>query len=173
EAIRRVNVPAVNRVASKFLVAENSVTATLIPKPSGEPVSSKGFGGGEQLTSQPARGVSLPAWAESALSSLQVPRLSTAWTDTTLPNKLRLIVRTERTSPTVTVLGHVRHEPDLQAPSGKDGVDSVLGELFSYGTTHLDRLAFQKALDDIAANETAGYDFSVRVLKDYLSRGVE
>ena len=44
--------------------------------------------------------------------------------------------------------------------AGKDGVADVLGELFSYGTTTLDRLAFQKALDDIAANETAGYDFS-------------
>ena len=49
----------------------------------------------------------------------------------------------------------------------------MLGELFSYGTTSLDRLAFQKALDDIAATETAGYDFSVRVLKPDFSRGVE
>jgi zinc protease len=34
-------------------------------------------------------------------------------------------------------------------------------------------LAFQKALDDIAANETAGFDFSVQVLKENFSRGVE
>jgi zinc protease len=37
----------------------------------------------------------------------------------------------------------------------------------------LDRLAFQKALDDIAANETAGHDFSLRVLKQDFSRGVQ
>jgi zinc protease len=37
----------------------------------------------------------------------------------------------------------------------------------------LDRLAFQKALDDIAANESAGYNFSLKVLKDHFSRGVE
>ena len=37
----------------------------------------------------------------------------------------------------------------------------------------MDRLAFQKALDDIAANESAGYGFSLDVLKDHFSRGVE
>jgi zinc protease len=173
EAIRRVTVADVDRVARQYLLAERSITATLVPKPSGEPVSSKGFGGSEQLTSAPARPVDLPSWAESALSSLRVPPSALTWTDSTLPNKLRLIVKKEQASPTVTVLGNVRHEPRLQTPPGKDGVAEVLGELFSYGTTHLDRLAFQKALDDIAANETAGYDFSVRVLKADFSRGVE
>jgi zinc protease len=48
-----------------------------------------------------------------------------------------------------------------------------LGSLFSYGTRTLDRLAFSKALDDIAANETAGYTFSVTILKSDFSRGVE
>jgi zinc protease len=45
--------------------------------------------------------------------------------------------------------------------------------LLSYGTQSLDRLAFQKAVDDIAANETAGFNFSVDVLKEHFSRGVE
>jgi zinc protease len=173
EAIRRVTVADVNRVAKQFLAADNSITATLVPTPAGGPVSSKGFGGGEQTTSAPTKPVVLPSWAESALSVIEVPKLTSAWTDTTLPNKLRLIVKTERTSPTITVLGGVRHEPSLQTPAGKDGVADVLNDLFSYGTTHLDRLAFQKALDDIAANETAGYDFSVRVLKTDFSRGVQ
>jgi zinc protease len=173
DAIRRVTVADVNRIAREYLVASNSITATLVPAPSGEAVASKGFGGSEQLTSAPTKPVTLPSWAESALSAVRVPQLAATWSDTTLPNALRLIVKTEKTSPTITVLGNVRHEPKLQAPSGKDGVDDVLGELFSYGTTTLDRLAFQKALDDIAANETAGYDFSVKVLKADFSRGVE
>ena len=143
------------------------------PEPSDEPVASKGFGGSEQLTSAPTRPVTLPSWAESALSSLRTPRLPPTWTETTLPNDLRLIVKTEHTSPTVTLLGSVRHEPRLQTPTNQDGVDDVLGELFAYGTTTRDRLAFQTALDDIAANETAGYDFSVRVLTAGFSRGVE
>jgi zinc protease len=173
EAIRRVTVADVNRVATRYLVDVNSVTATLVPKPTGEPISGKGFGGTEQLTSAPTKPVALPAWAEAALSSLRVPPLAATWSDTALANKLRVIVKTEKTSPTITVLGNIRHEPTLQEPPGKDGVSDVLDEMFSYGTTTLDRLAFQKALDDIAANETAGYDFSVRILKADLSRGVE
>jgi zinc protease len=49
----------------------------------------------------------------------------------------------------------------------------VLEGLYSYGTTSLDRIAFQKALDDIAANESAGYRFSLSVLKENFSRGVQ
>jgi zinc protease len=173
EAVRRVTAADVNRVAKQYLMADNSITATLIPKPSGEPVSSKGFGGGEQLTSAPTKPVTLPSWAASVLSSLQIPTIKATWTESTLPNGIRLIVKTEKTSPTVTVLGNVRHEPRLQTPRGKDGVADVLGELFSYGTTTLDRLSFQKAIDDIAASETAGYDFSLKVLKGDFPRGVE
>src|SRR5205823_414841 len=49
----------------------------------------------------------------------------------------------------------------------------VLEGVFSYGTKTLDRLAFQKALDDIAASESAGANFSLKVLKQDFSRGVE
>ena len=173
DAIRKVTLADVNRVARQYLVPDDSITATLVPKPSGEPVSSKGFGGGEQLTSAPTKPVVLPPWAESALASLQVPAQSVTWTESMLPNKIRLIVKTDATSPTITVIGNVRHEPKLEVPRSKDGVADVLDELFSYGTTTRDRLAFQKALDDIAATETAGYDFSLKVLKGDFSKGVE
>lgn len=172
DAIRKVSVEDVNRVARQYLVEQNSIVAVLAPKPSGEPVASKGFGGGEQLTSAPTKPVTLPSWAAS-VQSIRVPQEQTTWTDATLPNKLRLIVKTDRTSPTVTVVGNVRHEQQLQAPRGKDGIADVLGDLFSYGTTTRDRLTFQKDLDDIAATETAGYDFSLKVLKADFSRGTE
>jgi zinc protease len=173
EAIRRVSVADVNRVAMQFLRDDNSITATLVPKPSNEETSEKGFGGGESLTSAPAKPVQLPAWAESALASIRVPTVNPTWSDVTLPNKIRLIVKSDATSPTVTVVGNIRHETSLQEQSGKEGVSDVLDELFSYGTTSLDRNAFQKALDDIAASETAGYDFSLRVPKTDFVRGVE
>jgi zinc protease len=48
----------------------------------------------------------------------------------------------------------------------------VLSDLFSYGTTSLDRIAFQKALDDIGANESAGTHFSLEVLTKYFDRGL-
>ena len=90
-----------------------------------------------------------------------------------LPNGIRLIVRTDRTSPTVTLVGEVKHNGDLQTPQGQEGLGSVLGELYSYGTQSMDRLTFQKALDDISANESAGARFSLSVLKEYFSKGVQ
>ena len=172
-AIRRVTPDDVNRVAREFLNDSNSVVATLVPKAAGEPVASKGFGGAEQLTPAPSKPVALPAWAESALAKLRLPPDPPQSADLRLPNLLRLIVRTDTSSPTVTVLGNVRHEASLQAAAGKEGVGDVLEELFSYGTIHLDRLAFRKALDDITASESAGYDFSLQVLKADFPRGVE
>ena len=82
-------------------------------------------------------------------------------------------MRTDTTSPTVTVVGEVKHDSDLQTPAGEEGVEQRSGRAYSYGTQTLDRLAFQKALDDIAANESAGFEFSLSVLKEYFSRGVE
>jgi zinc protease len=173
QAMKEVKLADVNRLAQTLLVDQNAITAILKPVPTGEAVSQKGFGGTEQLTSSPTKPVALPSWAESRLLALSIPALDTSWTDTTLSNGVRLIVKTDKTSPTVTVLGNVHHNEVLQADAGKEGVDDVLGELFSYGTETLDRLAFQKALDDIAANEAPGFEFSLRVLKQDFSRGVQ
>ena len=172
-AIRAVKVADVNRVAKQFLVEQNSVIGVLKPVPAGGPVSSKGFGGEEKVTSAPTKPVALPTWASEKLSSLDIPKAELNAVDTKLGNGLRLIVKTVKTSPTITVLGNVRHEPDLETPPGKEGAAGVLEDLFSYGTKTLDRLAFQKALDDIAANESAGFNFSLRILKNDFSRGVE
>jgi zinc protease len=172
-AIQRVTLDDVNRVARQYLSAASSITATLKPVPTGQPVASKGFGGAEQVTAPPTAPVQLPPWASADLGRLEVSSEPMDVTDSTLPNGLRLIVRTDRTSPTVSVSGSVKHDFGLQTPRGKDGVSEVLGSLFSYGTQTLDRLAFSKALDDIAANETAGYSFAVTVLKSDFSRGVE
>jgi zinc protease len=172
-AIQRVTALDVDRVARRYLTAAGSITATLKPVPSGQPVASKGFGGAEQVTAPPTAAVQLPSWASADLARLEMPSESMQVSDSTLPNGLRLIVRTDRTSPTIAVSGSVKHDFGLQTPPGKDGISEVLGSLFSYGTRTLDRLAFSKALDDIAANETAGYSFSVTVLKADFSRGVE
>jgi zinc protease len=173
EAIRRVTLADVNRVAKQFLLNHNSITATLKPVPTGQPVSGKGYGGAEEVTSAPTKPVELPAWAAGALAQLKVPADHVTESDTVLPNGLRLIVKTDRTSPTISVVGSVKHNGDLQTPAGQEGISQILEGLFSYGTQTLDRLAFQKALDDIAANERPGYNFSVKVLKDKFSRGVQ
>ena len=53
------------------------------------------------------------------------------------------------------------------------GGGDVLEQLLTYGSTTLDRIAFQKALDDIAAQEEAGTNFSLHVLKEHFDRGVQ
>ena len=173
EAMKRVTVEDVNRVAKTYLVDQGSITATLKPSPSGEPIASNGFGGAEQLTASPTKPVQLPEWASSRLLTLEIPPAEPKPADMTLPNGLRLIVRNVKITPTVTVIGNVRNDPQVQTPSGKDGVARVLENLFSYGTKDLDRLSFQKALDDIAADESGGYEFSLQVLKQDFTRGVQ
>ena len=173
KAMKRVTVEDVNRLAKAYLVDQASITAELKPAPSGDAVASNGFGGGEQVTAPPSKPVELPSWASAQLLALKLPAPQPAATDVTLPNGLRLIVRTVKVTPTVTLVGNIRHDPQMETPAGQDGVDRVLDDLFSYGTKTLDRLAFQKALDDLAANESAGFEFSLQVLKQNFDRGVQ
>jgi zinc protease len=172
-AIKRVTVEDVNRVARAYLMNDHAVTAVLTPKPSGKPVASKGFGGGESFAPKQTEAVALPAWAKKAAELPALPASTVHPSVMILPNGIRLIVQKEKISPTVTVIGRIKSNPDLQTPTGKDGVDEILGELFSYGTTSLDRVAFQKAQDDIAADVSAGTSFSLQVLSDHFSRGME
>ena len=173
EAMKKVTVADVNRVAKTYLSVQSAIVATLKPAAPGEAVASKGFGGAEVTTAAPTRPVALPNWAEASVKRLKVPRAHVHPADLTLSNGLRLIVRTEKASPTVTVIGSVKHEPVLQTPAAKEGADEVLAELFSYGTETRDRLAFQEALDDIAASESGGMSFNLKVLKQDFAKGVE
>lgn len=171
--IRKVTVADVDRVAKKYLAADGSVTAILTPSSSGEPVSSRGFGGKESFTPSHAPAVKLPDWAARALHEIQVPKSSVDPTVSTLPNGLRLIVQPSDASRTVSVHGEVRNQPDLSVPEGQEGVDQVLGQLFSYGTDKLDRTAFNRALDEIGASESAGTDFGLQVLRTHFDRGLQ
>ena len=173
DAMKRVTADDVNRAAKNYLVDQQSIAATLQPVPSGAPVASSGFGGSENLTSAPAKPVALPSWAEATLNSLAVPKQEIHPVDTTLSNGVRLIVLSAAAAPTVAIAGSIKHESKLETPAGKDGVADVVDGLFSYGTKTLDRIAFQKALDDIGASESGGADFSLRVLKQDFSRGVQ
>ena len=172
-AIAKVTTDDVNRIAKTYLDPSLAVTVNLVPKPSGKAVASKGFGGAEQGALQPKVAVELPAFARAKLADLEIPPSTLAPTDERLPNGLRLIVQPASASDTVTVVGQIAHQDALQQPAGKDGVDDVLDGLFSYGTTSLDRLAYQKALDDIAAQASAGTAFSLQVLRTHFDDGVK
>jgi zinc protease len=173
DAIARVTVDDVNRAAKRYLDMNNSVTAIMTPQPSGKPVSAKGFGGTESLALPQSGNVTLPSWAGDALARLTIPKSKLNTTQKTLANGITLIVQPSSISRTVSIYGHIKNRPVLQAPKGKEGIDSVLSGLFDYGTENLDRQAFQKALDDIAADVSVGTDFSLEVLKDHFDQGAK
>jgi zinc protease len=170
---RAVTAADVNRVAKKYLDFDHAISAILTPTPSDKPISSKSFGGGESLISTKNANVKLPSWAKKITEGLPVPATTLHPSVTILPNGIKLIVQPETVSDTVSIYGRVKNNPKVQVPQGQDGVDQVLDQLFAYGTKSLDRLAFQKALDDIGANESAGADFSLQVLPDQFERGVQ
>jgi zinc protease len=173
QAIQRVTADDVNRVARQYLKPDQAITAILTPEVSGKPVAAKPPGGVESLMPKNAKPVPLPDWAARALQRLSVPKSTLTPTVTTLPNGLRLIVQPTNISRTVSVNGRIRNKPEMEAPQGQEGVDQVLDQLFAYGTTSLDRLVFQAALDEIGASESAGTDFSLDVLADQFERGVQ
>ena len=62
-----------------------------------------------------------------------------------LDNGITLVVQPEPVSKTVTIYGHVDHDDDMQEPQGQEGVGRLLGTLFDYGTTSLDRAEFPQS----------------------------
>jgi len=172
-AIRQVTVADVNRVAKTYLDFDHAISAILTPQPSDKPISSKTFGGQENFASAKNTNVKLPPWAKQLTEQLPVPTSTLNPFVTNLPNGIKLVVQPELVSDTVSVYGRVKNNAKVQMPEGQDGVDQALDKLFSYGTKSLDRLAFQKALDDIGANESAGADFSLQVTSDQFERGVQ
>lgn len=173
QAIEAVTPAAVNALAKRTFEPAHAVTAILTPESSGKPVAGKGFGGAESFASSPDKPVTLPDWAVQAFAKLELPRSTIHPFDYTLPNGLRLIVQPEDISDTVTVYGRIHTNQDLQAAAGDDGVADVLGGLFPFGSTHLDRLQLQQALDAISAKESAGTSFSLAVPAAHFAEGVQ
>ena len=173
--IEKVTVADVNRVAHEYLNLDQAISAVMLPKGSGKPVSSGGggFGGQESISLGEAKPTPLPEWAQAAVMRLTVPAVTMHPVVTHLPNGLTLVVQSEDVSDTVTVFGHIRNRPEVQAPHGQEGVSNLLGELLTYGSQRLDRLAFQRALDDIGAEARAGTDFTAVTLTSGFDRSVE
>jgi len=173
EQIRNVSVDDVDRVARKYLTPQQRVTIVLTPDPDGKrPPNSLGFGGSESFAGNEKLDVPLPEWAAQPLARLEMPRWTLEPVAMKLANGISLIVQPEAVSKTVTVVGHVDHNAGLQEPEHQEGVGRLLSALFDYGSTSLDRTAFHKALDAIAARESAGTDFSLSVPSDAFDRGM-
>ena len=169
--IEKVTVADVNRVARKYLDLDHAVQAFTLPQGSGKPVAAGTFGGQESISLGEAKPTALPGWAQAAIAKLAVPPATRAPVVSTLPNGITLIVQPEDVSDTISIYGHVRNRPETEAPPGKQGVSLVLEQLFPFGTETHDREAFQEALDELGAAETAGSDFQIQMLAKDFDRG--
>jgi zinc protease len=173
DALAAVTPAMVDALAKATFDPAQSVTAILTPQSSGKPIEGKGFGGAETFAASPDKPVQLPDWAEQSFAKLEVPRSSLAPVSYTLANGLKLIVQPEAISDTVELFGRVRTNQDLQAPPGEDGIGDVLEGLFPFGTTSLNRLQFQQALDEISASVAAGPNFSLAVPSANFAQGLK
>ncbi len=173
-AVRRVTVEDVNRIARACLRNEKAVVGILVPHESGKPVAPSGdFQRTESFGPQQTETVALPDWARGVTRLPPVPSSRVHPKVVVLPNGLRVIIQPQSVSDTVTLYGRVKNTPELQEPKGREGVTEVLEGLFSYGTTTHDRLAFQREVDEIAAEIEVGRSFSLEVLSDAFDRGAE
>ncbi len=171
--LEKVSLADVNSVAKKYLDEHHAIVTILTPQSSGKPISRKSFGGQESFAPKNPKPVELPVWAKSALERLNVPSSVVNPMVYKLSNGIKLIVQKETVSNTVSVYGSIKNNSDLETPKGKDGASSILDQLFEYGSKTLDRVAFQKALDDIGADESAGTGFRLNVLANHFDKGMQ
>jgi zinc protease len=172
-AYKRVTVADVNRLFRSDLANDKVVAAYAVPKNLGNMSAGGGQMAKEVNSIPPSKHEALPVWARNVLAHLRVPKQTLQPVQTRLPNGLRLIVQPDHSTSTVTVTGEIENDEQVQAPVGKEGVGSLTDDLFNYGTADLDRLAYQRALDAIAANESAGTSFSVQALSGSFERATQ
>ncbi len=172
--LQKVTPADVDRVARQYLKDDARITVILTPSENGErPPESSGFGGSEKFAGNDKLDVPLPDWATKDLGKLEMPHWTLDPVTMKLDNGITLVVQPETISKTVTVVGHVDHDDDLQEPKGKEGAGKLLDALFDYGTQTLDRSAFHKELDAIAASQSGGADFALAVPSDAFDRGMQ
>lgn len=171
-AIAHVTTADVNRVARQYL-GVTPVRAYAVPKNSGEVGGGPTGKAAENNTIVPSHREPLPSWATSLLTNLHVPKDTTNPTVSELPNGIRLIVQPEDLTHTVVLRGAIKNTPQLEEKAGKDGVASLTSTLLDYGTATYDRLAYQRQLDAIAADVSAGSSFGLDVTTQNFDRGVQ
>ncbi len=172
-AMKSVTVADVNRVFRAYIDPDRAIVAYAVPKNLGKVGTGASSPAKENNTLTPQKSEPLPAWARVAFANVQVPQQTIAPVSMNLSNGMRLIVQPEHVTRTIEVHGAVAGNEAIQAPAAKQGVADVVAGLFPFGTTTYSRIALRQELDRIAADVTAGTDFSLRVLSDKFDRGVQ
>jgi zinc protease len=172
-AFANVTTADVDRVLRTYLDNAHVIAAYAVPKNTGK---MSGGGGGQAKENNmipPSKHEPLPVWASHVLDDLKVPAKTLNPTSMTLSNGVRLIVQPESITKTVVVSGHIENDPFLEEPANERGINDITTQLFPFGTTTYDRLAYQAELDKISATVQAGTDFSLSVLSHDVDRGVQ
>jgi zinc protease len=172
-AISAVTKADVDAVAHDYLIADTASTGYAIPKVGDAAAGGQDTAGasGETKTTRTTN-EPLPPWALASLAHLKVPERTIAPVTYTLPNGLRLVVQTERASPSIALAGLVLHNAGLEETAGTRGVQSLVDALMPFGTTSLTRLEYQAKLDAISATVSNGYSFSLDVPSENIESGL-
>ncbi|GBR03397.1 insulinase family protein [Asaia siamensis] len=163
KAYRGVTLEQVNALAARLLDPAHAVTGILTPS-GGKSPQIGGAKGPESLLPPPSKNITLPDWAATALADLPKPEPLSLPARYTLKNGITLLVQPEHVSHTIRLYGSIRHNSYLQQPKGKEGVADLTSDLFLFGSTSHDRLAFAAALDALASDASGGVSFSLSTL---------
>jgi zinc protease len=164
QLLAKVTLADVNRVAKRYLDPHRAIVGALTPSPGASQnaaPSSPQQVGEKPLEVKPAT-THLPDWAQALVDKVEAEPSQLAPVQTKLPNGIDLIVVPETISDSVFLFGNVRTNPAIQEPDGKEGVSSVLGAIFAYGTKNRDRTAFERAQDDIDSEVAGGSGFGLQ-----------
>jgi zinc protease len=173
QAMERVSVADVNRVFRKYFDPNAAITAFAVPRSAGTAAVAASAPAPETNTLTPEKPQPIPDWAERAFANVGVPEQTVHPVSTTFANGMRLVVIPERVTRTVEVYGEIQSDEAMQSPADKLGVDDIVSGLFPFGTTQYSRVQFLEQLDAIAADVSAGTDFSLRVPSNHFERGVQ
>ncbi len=174
ELLSKVTLAEVDRVAKRYLNPRHAIVGALTPSPGASENAAPSAPqqvGEKPLEVKPAT-TQLPDWAQALVDRVDAVPSKLAPVQTKLPNGITLIVVPETISNSVFLYGNVRTNSSIQEPLGKEGVSSVLGGMFAYGTKNLDRVAFERAQDDIDSEVAGGSGFGLQTTSGSFERAV-
>ncbi len=172
--LAKVTLADVDRVAKRYLDMHHAIVGALTPSPGASQNAAPSAPQQVQekpLDVQPAT-TKLPDWAQQLVDHVEAVPSKLAPVQTTLPNGITLIVQPETISDSVFVYGNVRTNAAIQEPAGKEGVSAILGAMFAYGTKTRDRVAFERAQDDIDSEVVGGSGFGVQTTAGSFDRAI-